>query len=186
MINRILVAVDRSERNKSVFNSAVALAKTNGSTLMLLHVLSEEEAGYPMLPTYAYYPIVDDHNYELYNEKLEEYRQWGIDFLQRLTQLAKEDGVVTEYTQLTGNPGRVICDLAETWEADLILIGSRGLKGLKEMFLGSVSNYVTHHAPCSVLIVRLAIASGGGQSPIAGESDSNNTVSEQKITSNNQ
>ncbi|WP_019503510.1 universal stress protein [Pleurocapsa sp. PCC 7319] len=177
MINRILVAVDRSERNKSVFNSAVALAKTTGSTLMLLHVLSDEEAGYPMLPTYAYYPIVDDRNYEMYHEKLEEYKQWGIDFLQQLTQQATEEGVATEYTQLTGNPGRTICELADTWEADLILVGSRGLKGIKEMFLGSVSNYVTHHAPCSVLIVRLAIA---------GESDSNDITSEEKLASNNQ
>lgn len=44
--------------------------------------------------------------------------------------------------------------MARTWSADLILVGSRGLKGLKEMFLGSVGNYVTHHAPCSALIVR--------------------------------
>ncbi|MBE9048435.1 universal stress protein, partial [Pleurocapsales cyanobacterium LEGE 10410] len=63
-------------------------------------------------------------------------------------------GVQTEFNQLTGNPGRLICELAADWSADLILVGSRGLKGLKEMFLGSVSNYVTHHAPCSVLIVR--------------------------------
>ena len=53
MINRILVAVDYSDRNESVFDSAVSLAKTTGASLMLLHVLSEDEAGYPVLPTYA-------------------------------------------------------------------------------------------------------------------------------------
>ncbi|MEL6786783.1 MAG: universal stress protein, partial [Cyanobacteria bacterium J06607_15] len=52
------------------------------------------------------------------------------------------------------NPGRTICDRAQTWSVDLILVGSRGLTGAKEVMLGSVSNYVTHHAPCSVLIVR--------------------------------
>ncbi len=52
-----------------------------------------------------------------------------------------------------GNPAHNICDLAQTWSADLILVGSRGRTGIKEMFLGSVSNYITHHAPCSVLIV---------------------------------
>jgi hypothetical protein len=88
---------------------------------------------------------------------LTEYKQWGINFLQNLTEKATAAGVDTEYTQLTGNPGRTICELANTWEADLILVSSRGLKGLKEMFLGSVSNYVTHHAPCSVLIVRTEI-----------------------------
>ena len=76
---------------------------------------------------------------------------------------------------MTGNPGRSICELASTWEADLILVGSRGLKGLKEMFLGSVSNYVTHHAPCSVLIVRTEIAN---------ESNSDSITSEEKPATN--
>ncbi|MGK7934253.1 MAG: universal stress protein, partial [Xenococcaceae cyanobacterium] len=67
---------------------------------------------------------------------------------------AKSVGVNTEFTQRWGNPGRNICEQAQTWSADLILVGSRSLTGLKEMFLGSISNYVTHHAPCSVLIVR--------------------------------
>lgn len=159
MIEKILVAVDRTQRNKSVFDSAVFLAQNTGASLMLLHVLSEDEAGYPLLPTYAYYPVIDDHDYDAYQEKLAEYKQQGLDFLQNLTEKATEAGVKTEYTQLTGNPGRTICELANTWEANLILVGSRGLKGLQEMFLGSVSNYVTHHAPCSVLIVRTAIES---------------------------
>ena len=154
MIDKILVAVDSSERNKSVFDSAISLAQSTGATLMLLHVLSEDEAGYPILPTYAYYPILDDHDYDVYKEQLAKHKQWGLDLLQRLTAKAAEAGVDAEYSQLTGNPGRMICELASNWSADLILVGSRGLKGLKEMFLGSVSNYITHHAPCSVLIVR--------------------------------
>lgn len=157
MINKILVAVDHSERNKSVFESALSLAQITDATIMLLHVLSEEEAGYPLLPTYAYYPMLEDRDYEVYQEKLIEYKQWGIDFLENLTEKATALGIKTEFTQLTGNPGRIICELADTWEADLIVIGCRGLKGLKEMFLGSVSNYVTHHSPCSVLIIRSAI-----------------------------
>ena len=177
MINRILVAIDRSERNKSIFDEALSFAKTIDATLMLVHVLSEEEAGYPILPTYAYYPMLEDRDYEIYRQRLAEYKQWGIDFLENLTEEATQAGIDTEYTQLTGNPGRTICELANTWEADLILIGSRGLKGLKEMFLGSVSNYVTHHAPCSVLILRTAIDD---------KSDSDSLVSEenQPLTTN--
>ncbi len=175
MINRILVAVDRSARNKIVFDSALSLAKTTGATLMLLHVLSEDEAGYPMIPTYTYYPILDNRDYDIYQERLTEYKQWGINFLQNLTEKATAAGVDTEYTQLTGNPGRTICELAKNWEADLILVSSRGLKGLKEMFLGSVSNYVTHHAPCSVLIVRTAIDN---------QSNSNSIDSEEKPDTN--
>ncbi len=154
MINKILVAVDRFENNKSIFDTAVSLAQTNNAKLMLLHIISETEANYPELLTYTYYPMVNDREYQTYQKQLEKYRQWELDFLQDLTKKAIAAGVDAEHTQLTGNPGHIICELAGTWSADLILVGSRGLKGLKEMFLGSVSNYVTHHAPCSVLIVR--------------------------------
>lgn len=187
MINRILVAVDRSERNNFVFDSAVSLAKTTSANLMLLYVLSEDEAGYPLLPTYAYYPMLDERNYDIHQKKLAEYKQWGLDFLQSLTEKAAEIGVDTEYTQLTGNPGRAICELASTWQADLILVGSRGLKGIKEMFLGSVSNYVTHHAPCSVLIVRTVIDNESNSDSFASEEErvTNNHTVEEEIAPTN-
>lgn len=176
MIDKILVALEHRNNNSIVFESAISLAQTTGASLMLLHVLSESEANYPILPTYAYYPILDDSDYDFYQKQLEEYKQLNINFLRNLTTKANEAGVTTEYTQKIGNPGRKICELATTWEADLILVGSRGLKGIKEMFLGSVSNYVTHHAPCSVLIVRESIEQ---------ESHSNSTDFKQKITVKN-
>lgn len=166
MIDKILVAV-HSQHNKYVFDSAVSLAKTTNATLMLLHILSESEADYPILPTYTYYPIVDDREYDIYQQQIAEYRQRGLDYLQNLTQEAIANGVNAEYTQLSGNPGRMICELADNWSADLILVGSRGLKGLKEIFLGSVSNYVTHHAPCSVLIVRTNADSESDEASLA-------------------
>ena len=57
-----------------------------------------------------------------------------------------------EFTQSFGSPERVICNLARTWEADLIMVGSHQRTGLSELVMGSVSNYVMHHAPCSVLV----------------------------------
>ena len=154
MIEKILIAVDRSEHNKLVFDTAIFLAKTTGADLMLLHILSEKEPEHPIAPTYSYYPVVEEWSYEKYQQEYDEYEQHGIEFLQNLTEKASKAGINTEFTQLAGNRGRIICQLADNWSADLILVGSRGLTGLKEMFLGSVSNYVTHHAPCSVFIVR--------------------------------
>jgi nucleotide-binding universal stress UspA family protein len=154
MINKILVAVDYSEISQSVFDSAVFLAKTTGADLMIMHVLGEDEPDFPVNLSYTYYPVLDDYEYNLYQKSYEDYRQKGIKFLQQRNKEAQAAGINSEFIQLTGNPGRVVCELAGTWSADMILIGSRGLKGLKEMFLGSVSNYVTHHAPCSVLIIR--------------------------------
>ena len=157
MINKILVAVDYSETSKSVFNSALSLAKTTGAELMIMHILGEDEPNYPVIPSYTYYPVLDNYDYNLYQKKYEDYKQEGIKFLQQRNKEAKAAGIKSEFIQLAGNPGREICKLATTWSADIILVGSRGLKGLKEMFLGSVSNYVTHHAPCSVLIIRQPI-----------------------------
>jgi nucleotide-binding universal stress UspA family protein len=51
-----------------------------------------------------------------------------------------------------GSPAEVLCDLAGHLQADLIVVGNRGMQGGRR-FLGSVPNSVSHHAPCSVLIV---------------------------------
>jgi nucleotide-binding universal stress UspA family protein len=78
--------------------------------------------------------------------------------LQSLSAQANTAGVNTEFTQNTGNAGRMICELATVWNADLIIMGRRGRSGIAEFFLGSVSNYVLHHAPCSVQIVHLPVS----------------------------
>ena len=49
----------------------------------------------------------------------------------------------------------MICDIASAWNADLIVMGRHGRLGLEELLMGSVSNYVTHHAHCAVLVLGL-------------------------------
>ena len=161
MINKILVAIDSSNTDKTIFNQAVALAKATNASLIMLHVLSTEDPDYPILPTYAYYSVLEDSDGGVFQQKYTEYENRNIDLLKDLTRQAIAQGINAEFTQLSGDPGWEICDLASVWSADLIVVGSRGrgLQRLKEMFLGSVSNYVTHHAPCSVLIVRQPIDS---------------------------
>ncbi|WP_163971158.1 universal stress protein [Oceanobacillus halotolerans] len=69
----------------------------------------------------------------------------------------KED--ITIYTQVVidyyqRNAGRKICEYAEENEIDLIMVGSRGLGGVKKIFLGSVSNHIVQHAHCPILIIK--------------------------------
>ncbi|MCC0177774.1 universal stress protein [Waterburya agarophytonicola K14] len=154
MINRILATIDNSLRSQSVFDTSVSLAQATGAKLMLLHILSDEDIDYPILPTYAYYAVLKGKDDSVFHKAFDEYERGEEELLRNLAQKAIALGIDTEYAQLSGIPGWTICEIASEWSADLILVGSRGLKGLKEMFLGSVSNYVTHHAPCSVLIVR--------------------------------
>jgi nucleotide-binding universal stress UspA family protein len=160
MFKRILVALDRSEMSTKVFEQALSLAKITSGNLMLLHVLSHEEDGSPealIFPNIDYYPGWNEETFKLYQEHWEKFKNEGLQMLQSFSNQAHTAGVNTEFTQNSGNPGRMICELAKTWNADLIIMGRRGRSGLAEFFLGSQSNYVLHHATCSVQIVHLPI-----------------------------
>ena len=67
---------------------------------------------------------------------------------------AKAKGVAAEVYTDTKGPADVIIDAATAFEADLIVVGNKGMSGAKRFLLGSVPNRVSHHAPCSVLIIR--------------------------------
>jgi nucleotide-binding universal stress UspA family protein len=66
----------------------------------------------------------------------------------------KGAGVKVETFPREGDPADAILDVAEEQNADLIIVGNKGMTGAKRFLLGSVPNKVSHHAPCSVLIIR--------------------------------
>ena len=65
-----------------------------------------------------------------------------------------EQGVKVETYAREGDPADAILDVAEEQGADLIIVGNKGMTGAKRFLLGSVPNKVSHHAPCSVMIIR--------------------------------
>ena len=69
---------------------------------------------------------------------------------------AEDAGVAVTVHARKGDPADAILDVAEERDADLIVVGNKGMTGAKRFLLGSVPNKVSHHAPCSVLIVRTA------------------------------
>jgi nucleotide-binding universal stress UspA family protein len=163
MFNKILVAADNSAMGKRVFQEALFLATATGANLQLLHVLSPNEEGSPGLPIFQsldYYPTGSDSSLEIYQQEWEAYERKGLEFLRSREAEANAAGVNIQGTQVSGSPEHSICNLARTWDADLIVLGNRGRKGWSELFLGSVSNYVVHHAPCSVFVVRFPISMG--------------------------
>jgi nucleotide-binding universal stress UspA family protein len=155
MFHRILVAIDNSNDSYQVFNEALILAKQNSANLMLLHVLSPEGEGYPSLAgtDMGMGLGLQENIIKDYLEQLEVYKKHGMEVLQSYSEKAIAEGVNVEIIQKIGGPGPTICDMAHSWEADLIITGRRGRSRLSELILGSVSNYVLHHAPCSALIV---------------------------------
>jgi nucleotide-binding universal stress UspA family protein len=156
MFQKVLVAINIHDRH--VFEQALDLAKANGATLMLLHVLSLDAEDDPSTSSYpaslGYFPELNSQIMSKYQERWKTREEEGIEILRSLTAEATEAGVATEFSQNLGSPGKTICTIAKTWEADLIVLGRRGISGLEKLFVGSSSNYVLHHAPCSVLVVQ--------------------------------
>lgn len=156
MFAKILVAIDSSPNGKTVFDKALDLAKATGASMMLLHVLSYEE-GIPNLPTSfgrEYYTGLNSKALEIYQQQYKEAENRGLKLLQNFAAQAIAAGIITEFSQNHGSPGQTICDLAINWQAELIVMGRRGRSGINELILGSASNYVLHHASCSVLVVQ--------------------------------
>jgi nucleotide-binding universal stress UspA family protein len=67
---------------------------------------------------------------------------------------AQDAGLAVEAFPRQGDPADAILDVAEEQDAGLIVVGNKGLTGAERFLLGSVPNKVSHHAPCSVLIIR--------------------------------
>jgi nucleotide-binding universal stress UspA family protein len=87
--------------------------------------------------------------------ELEEAMQQAQHFLDQQVERVKEEGVsVAEAHLVRGHPDREVVHLSEEIGAGLIIMGSRGLGGVRRALMGSVSDSVVRHAHCPVLIVR--------------------------------
>lgn len=147
MSKKILVAIDSSAMNRSVFIEALAIAQVPESHLRILHVIPISQHAIHDCPEHLtdLNPFLfDQRNDSPHEEQL--FRKYMLEAIQA--------GVHTEFFQYAGEPGQIICNFALVWEADLIVMGRRGdSTSLSELLLGSVSDYVIRHAPCSVHIV---------------------------------
>ena len=156
MFDRILVALDHSERDEAVYRRGRAMAKALAAELMLLHVLDFHEGEAPYLPSSVgmeYAPEIYREAMAMYWQQEREYEQQQISRLRSRADRAIADGMMASISLTKGAAGPLICRQAQVWHADLIIVGSRGRSSIQEILLGSVSQYVNHHAPCSVMIV---------------------------------
>jgi nucleotide-binding universal stress UspA family protein len=158
MFNKILIAVDSSNIGQKVFQEGLTVAKNNQAEVLLIHVLSSEEDNSPLpIPPdiTEFYPAAGNElTLESWRSQWEAYEKQGLEMLTEYITKAEKQDVQVVSRQLAGSPGKTICQIAKQEQVDLIIIGHRGLRGLSELLLGSVSNYVLHHSTCSVLIVQ--------------------------------
>lgn len=146
----ILVAVDQSTQATVVVNHALELAQRLKATLVISHCFSESET----IPyTDLYGKTLLNFSYSMQESLRQEIAQGRLQ-LQHYYQQATDLGIPVEMDERFGRPGVQICNAVNDWNADLIIMGRRGHRGATEALLGSVSNYVVHHALCSVLIVQ--------------------------------
>lgn len=156
MLKRILVAYDKSEMAEQALEEAIALAKSQEAELRVVHVLSEGEAGGPP----RLYFNDRQHIAHPAGFVLEQYEKAWNHFvddwwkrLEWIVRKAKAEGLKASCDIYQGRAGRQLCKAAEDWNANLIVMGCRGLARPQEMLIGSVSHYVNHRAPCSVYVV---------------------------------
>lgn len=138
---KLLLATDGSEDASLAARAAVEIAERSGSDLHLVHAWQTPLSRGYSTPTEAYLSkLHDDRAEELLEDQTERLRKSGVE-------------VSGAYRRL-GPPADEIVEIAGELEADLILVGSRGLGAVKRLVLGSVSEGVVHHASCPVLVLR--------------------------------
>ncbi|MEH2160178.1 MAG: universal stress protein [Nostoc sp.] len=139
MLKNILVALDGSEIGERVIQSLDNLALSKDANVILCHVFPTPESEMELpadrpqaeSPTFSYFQL--EKQLQSYQEKL---------------------SVTSELELVTGDPAEEIIRLANIYNADLIVIGSRGLIGMKRIVQRSVSSQVVEEANCSVLVVK--------------------------------
>jgi len=139
-IKKVLVPVDGSDSSKRALEMAIAVANAAHASLLVLEVI--EEFG-PLPGYYEAAPAGKDRVKWIAEQRFEKVHP----MLDELKGNWKR--VVVE-----GYAADQICEIAAKEKVDMIVIGSRGLSPLGRFLLGSVSDRVVHHAPCSVTVVR--------------------------------
>lgn len=160
MYQRILVALgDQENTNDKVLAEAGAIAKSSRGILNLVHVLLPPSAGFPdpmYLTADGMHSTISAESFQFYLGEWQSLQKMNQQALDAYSHRLSEQGITAEWTQAIGEPGKQICKIAKDWEADLILLGRHNRSGFEEWLLGSVSNYVMHHASCSVIAVHNA------------------------------
>jgi nucleotide-binding universal stress UspA family protein len=142
MYKTIVVGTDGSDRAGMALRQALALATLTGAMVHVVHVIrlvSMTSAAYG-----------DPGAIVTANEAA---RESGEHVSAHVHAEAQRQGVAIEMHNVDGDPADMIVKMAESTHADLVVVGNRGMAGVKRFVLGSVPNKVAHHCPCSLLIV---------------------------------
>jgi nucleotide-binding universal stress UspA family protein len=139
LFEKILIATDGSEKNKSAVEEAVKIARACGSTVYAIYVMDES-----LMRSAIEVPIAEDLYRRIRGEG-----EKAVNWVKETAQ-----GVNLETLILSGRPARAIIDFAEQKKVDLIVVGTQGKSGIERFLLGSVADEVIRTAGCPVLTIR--------------------------------
>jgi len=145
VFTRIVVGTDGSETASEAVRQAVDVAKLSGAQLSIVS---------------AYEPVskrrVEGEQLEAPADVQHEInpREDVNLVLEAAAAAARQAGVEVQTHPVENDPADALLNVAEETKADLIVVGNKGMTGARRFLLGSVPNNVSHHAPCSVMIVR--------------------------------
>lgn len=145
MYRNILVAIDGSEAAERGLDQAVGLARALGGKIRLVHVVNEISGIPTDLPGVDFRSIVEDLG------------RSGRSILSRARERVRVAGIEAD-TQLVeiwgGRAGDQIVELARSSQADLIVCGTHGRRGVRRILMGSDAEYIVRRSPVPVLLVR--------------------------------
>ena len=147
---KILLAVDGSPFSQAAVESVANRPLPPNSKVKIITVME------PFQPYVAETWTMSAQFYDEVERSIKTQADEDLRKAVKVFQAAINNNVTVTTAAVRGNPKAAIVEEAERWGADLIVVGSHGYRGFKRMLLGSVSQAVAAHAPCSVEIVRLA------------------------------
>ena len=145
MFTRIVVGTDGSETAAEAVRQAVDLAKLAGASLSIV-------SAYEPVPKRRLQGEQQDAPPDVQHEIGP--REDVNLVLDAAAAQAKKEGVEVQTHPVEAEAAEAILNVAEETNADLIVVGNKGMTGARRFLIGSVPNNVSHHAPCSVIIVR--------------------------------
>lgn len=139
-LRKILVPLDGSDNSFRALDAAIFLAKKSDSTIDVVYCVSI----FPSIEV----QVIDPIECQIIERKFAE------SVLKKAISVCRQNNLVASKVILHGTPGYTITKYIKNNKVDLVVIGSRGRSATKEIFLGSVSNYVLHKSLAPVLVVK--------------------------------
>ena len=143
---KILLAIDDSKFSKAAVRMLIMQNRPDKTSVRILHVVEPIET--------PYYPELAPPYPRSFNDIKKNRMKEGRKLAASVAETLRAAGFTVQTSVLQGHARIMVVDVAAKWHANLIMMGSHGRKGLERLLLGSVSEHVVRHAPCSVQIVR--------------------------------